>query len=104
MVNRFSKELIKHVEEGGFIDCKDIHDFSCEKEALVRFGLVFKLAAKFYLPIHLIPALILKRKVLKTKPLQVLKSFLNSYLRSSIMLAAYIMIFRYGMCTLKNIR
>jgi len=29
MVNTISKELAQHVIDGGFIDCKDIHDHSC---------------------------------------------------------------------------
>lgn len=29
MVKTISKELAEHVLNGGFIECKDIHDFSC---------------------------------------------------------------------------
>ena len=94
----------EHVVNGGLIHCRDIHDFSCQWEGLKRFCLVFQLAIKFYLPIHLIPALIFKRHKLKTQPMEVFKFFLKGLLRSSLMLATYIAVFRYGLCFFKNLR
>lgn len=64
MVNTISKELAEHVINGGFIDCKDIHDHSCAHNAFLKFITVMKIASKFYLPIHSIPVLIFKRKKL----------------------------------------
>ena len=62
MVGVLSKELKQNIINGGFIECKDIHDYSFEYEAALRFWRVFKLALKFYLPIHLVPLLIFKGK------------------------------------------
>ena len=104
MVKAFTEEIRQHVLNGGFLECKYIHDHSCEVEALVRFTKIFKLAAKFYFPIHLIPTLIFRRKELKKKPLETFKKFVIAYLKSVLMLAGYIAIFRYGMCSLKNLR
>ena len=52
----------------------------------------------------MVPALIFKRKVLMSKPKEVLKSFLKGFLRSAIMLTVYCTIFRIGLCQIKNIR
>ena len=100
----FSKELKEDLLNGGFIDCCHIHEGTCNYEAYKRFITVFKLAVKFYLPIHLVPALIFKRKQLTSKPLEVLKSFLKGFIRSVLMLAVYCTIFRYGLCQFKNMR
>ena len=67
MVNIISKELAEHVINGGFIHCKDIHDHSCRYVAWQKFWTVMKIAVKFYLPIHLVPALIFKRKNFRTQ-------------------------------------
>ena len=69
MVGAFTKEIREHVLNGGFLDCKYIHDGSCEAEAFKRFITIVKLSSKFYFPIHLIPALIFKRHKLKKEPL-----------------------------------
>ena len=57
-----SKELFEHIYNGGFIDCKDIHYHTCKVEAVKRFFIILNVAYKFYFPIHLLPALIYKRK------------------------------------------
>ena len=104
MVNAFSKEIKEHVLNGGFLECKHIHDGSCESEALLRFWTVFKLSLKFYFPIHLVPMLIFKGKLITKEPKKVLKSFLKGFFRSVMMLSFYCMIFRYGLCQTKNTR
>ena len=104
MVNAFSKELREHVLNGGFIHCRDIHDGTCEQEATRRFLAVFKLALKFYLPIHLVPTLIFKWKQLRTKPGSVAKHFIIAFLKSVMMLSVYCTIFRYLLCQTKNTR
>ncbi len=69
MVGRgIPKELWEPVANGAFLHCKHIHEGSCEREALVRLFRCLKLTSKFYLPVHLIPALIFQRKKLKENP------------------------------------
>ena len=66
-MKEISKELLEHVYKGGFIECKDIHQHSCNYNTLLKFQRVFNDAYKFYIPIHLIPVLLFKRKQLATE-------------------------------------
>lgn len=104
MVKPISEELKQHIIKGGFLDCKDFHDHSCAWEALVRFAVVFKNAYKYYLPIHIIPLLIFKRKKLMTEPLKTLKYTLINYLKSVCFMSLYVCILKFSMCKTKNIR
>ena len=104
MVGVLSKEIKEHVFNGGFIECSHIHDGSCEYEAFKRFMVIFKLSSKFYLPIHLVPTLIFQRKKLVKNPRAVLWHFLKGYIRSVLMLALFVTIFRYFLCVTKNTR
>ena len=65
MVNTISKELAQHVINGGFIHCRDIHDYSCLWNTLIKFLTVLKVAFKFYLPIHAIPVLFRRKKLIE---------------------------------------
>ena len=104
MVNTISKELALSIINGGFISCKDIHNDSCEWHAIEKFYLVAKNGLKVYIPVHLIPAIIFKRKKFKTEPWQVIKSVAKNVFWSVIMIATYVTVFRYLTCFLKNKR
>ena len=65
MVKRLTPEIAEAVVNGAFLHCRDIHDNTCEFEAIERFFMVMKASWKFYLPIHLIPVLIFKFRLLK---------------------------------------
>ncbi len=65
MVNTISKELAEHVISGGFIHCRDIHDHSCLWSAFLKFLTILKVAFKFYLPIHAIPVLFRRKKIME---------------------------------------
>ena len=67
MVGVISKELQAHVIHGGFIHCREIHDYSCLVYALLKFVTVLKISTKFYLPIHTIPTLIFRRDLIMQK-------------------------------------
>ena len=62
------------------------------------------MAYKFYIPIHLLPALIFKRKKLLKEPLQIIKSVVKNVVRSSTFISAYVALFWYLICRFKNIR
>ena len=64
MVKELSQELLDQVYKGGFLHCKHIHDYSCNYNTWIKFKSVFNAAYKFYIPIHLIPVLLFKRKAL----------------------------------------
>ena len=67
MVKTISDELVNHVYRGGFIHCRDIHDHSCEYNALLKFAEIFNSAYKFYGPLHILPVLLFKRRKLKNE-------------------------------------
>ena len=62
------------------------------------------MACKFYIPIHLIPAAIYKRKKLTTQPLQVLKSVIKNIILSSMWISVYVSFFWWLLCKLRNYR
>ena len=78
MVKEITPELAEQVIRGKFLHCKDIHDHTCEYEAigkhckslqiliinLERFFKVMNIAWKFYLPIHSVPTLIFHYKLI----------------------------------------
>ena len=67
MNSKFSPEAQAFMLNGGFVHCKDLHDFSCEWNTVDKFFTVMNIALKFYLPVHFIPVLIFKRKQLKER-------------------------------------
>jgi len=69
-----------------------------------RFFKVISNSYKYYLPIHLIPLLIFKRKKLMSEPIKTLKSTIINYLKSLCFMGAYVAILKYGLCKFKNIR
>ena len=100
----FSEELKEQIRNGGFLPCEDYHFDSCEVHSIKRFLKVLPLTLKFYLPVHLVPALIFKWKKLKTEPLAVLKYVIKGMLQSAVMFALYVALFRYSLCRVKNLR
>jgi hypothetical protein len=104
MVKPISEELKQHIINGGFLDCKDFHDHSCLWEALNRFAIVFKASYKYYIPIHLIPLLIFKRRRLIREPGKTLGHTIVSYLKSVCFMSLYVCILKYSLCKTKNFR
>ena len=62
MVEKISDKLAEHVYKGGFIHCRDIHKDGCILNALHKFVSVFRAGTKFYIPLHVIPVLLFKRR------------------------------------------
>ena len=104
MVKEISEELKQHIISGGFLDCKDFHDHSCLIEALGRFVVVFKSSYKYYIPIHLIPLIIFKRKRMMREPVKTIGYTLLNYLKSVCFMSLYVCILKYSLCKTKNIR
>ena len=67
MVKEISQSMLENVYKGGFISCKYIHKHSCERNVWLKFRSVFWAANRFYIPIHLIPVLLFKRKRIFTE-------------------------------------
>lgn len=57
-----SEEMKKFIIDGGIIDCAHLHDGTCSYSGLMRIISAIPKAYKYYIPIHLIPFLIYKRK------------------------------------------
>ena len=84
--------------------CSVIHDHSCEMHFVKRFLLVFNLAYKFYIPIHVLPALIFKRRKLTKEPLKILKAAAKNILKSTLFISCYVSFYWYFICKIKNYR
>ena len=69
MVKEITEEVAKYVINGGWPGCGYIHEGSCEKCAVLKFVSRFIFGTKVYVPVHLFPVLIFKRKKLKEQPL-----------------------------------
>ena len=67
MVKKITPELAEFVYNGGFLECKDIHDHSCIWNTVLKFKDIFNLAYQFYTPLHLLPVLLFKRKEIVQK-------------------------------------
>lgn len=104
MVKPISEELKQHIINGGFLDCKDLHDGWCIEEAIRRFLTVFKASYKYYIPIHFIPLLIFKRRRLIREPGSTLLHTLLNYLKSVCFMSLYVGILKYSLCKTKNLR
>ena len=84
--------------------CSVIHDHSCEMHFVKRFLLVFNLAYKFYIPIHILPALIFKRRKLTKEPIKILRAAAKNILKSTLFISCYVSFYWYFICKIKNYR
>jgi len=57
-----SQEMQQFIIGGGIIDCCDLHEGTCLMSGIMRVLSTIPKAYKYYIPIHLIPFLIFKRK------------------------------------------
>ncbi|KAL4444542.1 hypothetical protein ABPG74_016835 [Tetrahymena malaccensis] len=99
-----SEELQQQIINGGFLECKDFHEGTCLQEALLRFVTVIKNSYKYYIPIHLIPLLIFKRKKLIKEPIATIKHTLYNYIKSLCFMGSYVAVLKYFLCKTKNWR
>ena len=104
MVQKISQMWLDKVYRGEYVPCNVIHDHSCEWNALKKFLMVFNMAYKFYIPIHVLPALIFKRQKLTKEPLKILKSAIKNIIKSSLFISVYVSSFWYFICFFKNKR
>lgn len=67
-----TEEMKTFILEGGVISCSDLHEGTCLTSALLRTLNTVPKCWKYYLPIHLIPFLIFKRKKVMQKCLEII--------------------------------
>ena len=104
MVKEFSQETIQHLLAGGYVECRDHHDSSCEVYALHKFKSVMLIAATIYTPVYFVPTILFKWKQLKENPKKTLKKAASNSLTSCIFAASYVTFYRYLYCLIKNSR
>ena len=97
-------ELCEKLIKTSFLSCKDIHDHTCLISALQRLLLNFKNAAKIFIPLYFVPTLIMKRKQLKSSGGMILKQTLKTCLRTLGFVSAWFAIWKYALCSTKNLR
>ena len=104
MVGPISKHYLDMVYRGEFVPCSVVHDHSCEMNALKKWVIVFTMAYKFYIPIHVLPTLIFKRNQIFQKPIEILKKCLKNIIMSSMFISVYVSSFWYFCCVFRNKR
>ncbi|XP_013416683.1 uncharacterized protein LOC106178162 isoform X2 [Lingula anatina] len=87
-----------------FVSCArgEIHDNTCTRHAFLDLLQSWPGFAKLYLPIHVAPILLFKRKLLRQQPKKVLKSLLKNVVMSATFLSAMVMLAKYVICLLRN--
>ncbi|XP_021376856.1 uncharacterized protein LOC110465398 [Mizuhopecten yessoensis] len=88
-----------------FLTCQEVglHSDSCTKHAFKDMIFSIPAFAKLYLPIHLAPVIIFRRKLVIEKPKRVLKSLVRNMLFSTSFLASMVMLAKYTICLLRNL-
>lgn len=91
-------ELMAQVAQGlAPFTCDLIHSGHCVPYWVKMFLKAFKLAFKFYLPLHFIPVLI-RYKALLSKPLSVIKGASKACIRSTMLLTLMVIISKVTLC------
>ncbi|CAD8203837.1 unnamed protein product [Paramecium octaurelia] len=79
--------------------CECFHPgYTCEAQILRMFPILFSQNAKVYLPVHLLPFLIYKRKAFFKNPISTTARSLFSYAKSVLFLSLMVQIMRYNWC------
>ena len=92
------------LKNGHFVPCSVLHPYTCELNALRRFAIVFKLAARFFLLYYFVLDVLPKRAELRENGKNVIRGYLKKTLDSVLFFAFYISSFWYGLCFFKNLR
>ena len=100
MEQPLSPSSIAQLLRGEFVSCELFHPHSCAFNSLKRFLFLFKLAIKVYAPVHLVPLLLFRMKVLLASPTQQLQRVLVSILRSCAFISTFGALMRYTLCWL----
>ncbi|CAD8115145.1 unnamed protein product [Paramecium sonneborni] len=92
------EEQLKYIE-GQPYKCEFFHPgYTCETQLLHMLPLLFAKNAKVYLPVHLLPFLIYKRKAFLKNPISTTARSLLSYLKSVLFLTLMVQSMRYNWC------
>ncbi|CAD8112016.1 unnamed protein product [Paramecium sonneborni] len=100
-----SKEFQERIiNDLGIVECEDFHDGTCLYASFIRLLQLIPKSYKYYIPIHLIPFLIFKRKRVMQRPVKTISVAVYNYGKSVLFVSLYVAICKYALCKLKNIR
>lgn len=100
MVRPFDDAALLKLRSGQYVPCSQIHDSSCEVNALKRIFLTLPKALKVYLPVHVLSLVLFKMKDLRNRPKEATVKFLIGVGRSIAFAAVYMSLERLGECYL----
>jgi len=103
MVQLIPYDVIEEALKNDFIDCKHIHDGTCLMDNMKRWARTLKSVSGYYIPFHVIPLLLFKRKQLRKNPVATLKHALVGYIKSLIFMASYVSTVTLTVCILRNL-
>ena len=99
--HRQAMQLVDYVIKGTPYCCDCMHpDMNCFSRIFYATLKTFWALFKINFPIHIIPALIFKRKILKKQPSQELKKLLKNIIKSVMFLTSFIFMIKTFQCAL----
>lgn len=93
-------QALQKIMAGAFVGCREIHLYSCERHALTHSLRMLLLALKVYIPLHVVPLILLRSKELRRQPGEMMLRCVKGIAKSCIFVAVYSGIIRYAMCKL----
>ena len=93
------------VGEKAFIPCQPaFHDHACLTSAVIEYVRIFKDSLRVYVPVHLVPALVFRRKLLMSNASEFVRRTAENISTSCFFLSAYVSVMRSSQCALRNAR
>lgn len=97
-------ELLSQFLKTSYLPCQVIHDNPCLLSAFKRFMLNIRTSTKLFLPLYLIPTILMKRKQLKSSAGPILKETMKNCLRTIGFVSTWFALWKYCLCKTKDIR
>lgn len=103
-----SSEKLEEFLKTSYISCEFLHESSCFLHFLKKFCTNLAKNAKIFVPLFVIPAIISKRKLIKSLGREILKETLQTSLfscaRTIVFVSLWLSLYKYCMCFSKNLR
>lgn len=110
LLNDYSKQLGHNIKDGnplyGLVNCKYLHPFcpeSCTKAHSLVWLRTLKRSMMLYGPVHFLPLLIFKNKILIKDPITSIRKLLIDIFRSSSFLATFVALIWMSICFWRNL-
>ena len=89
---------VDRINRGEFLACELVHAHTCEVYALLHSWKMLVPALKVYIPVHVVPMLVLKSKELRKRPGELVVRCVKNIAKSCGFVALYSGVIRYLMC------